>query len=69
MTKIWPLRSLPNFVITTFGVCSVGLFYYSIKNESKFTKSPVVSEGIKILGLNGTIRNLVGNFVDIKGIQ
>lgn len=69
MTKIWPLRSFPNFAITAFGVCSGGLFYYSIKNESKFTKSPVVSEGIKILGLNSTIRDFIGTLKIMKVIQ
>lgn len=60
MNKLWPFRSFPNFVITVFGVSGLGLMYYSVRNESKFSKSPVISEGVKLLGLNDTIRNLLG---------
>ena len=42
MTRFWPLRSLPNFVLTVVGISGVGFYGYGVYNEQNFT-NPVVA--------------------------
>ena len=60
MKNFWVFKSKVNFAITVLGVSGVGLAYSSVVKEKVFSSSPVVAEGIKLAGMNPTVRDLLG---------
>jgi hypothetical protein len=55
MSRIWPLRSLPNFALTVIGISGVGFYAYGAWYEQYFA-NPVVAEAVKILGKNEKVK-------------
>lgn len=58
--RLWPLRNLANFSLTIIGLSGFGLLFQSIRNERIFSRSPVITESLKVLSSNESIRNLLG---------
>lgn len=58
--RLWPFRNLANFSLTVIGISGFGLLYQSIRNERVFSRSPVITESLKVLSSNDSIKNLLG---------